>query len=121
MGTLQHPRIAYEENIQRSVDLEWNQDPTRAPLAYRFGKAQIEQKTIVDEVILNMTRWETRNSVLWHVDMDGRRSWTWACHQKAYECIETIHETCAEGEKDSCYKPGNGRSTPTPDNHTYQG
>src|SRR6266480_7804559 len=121
MGALQHSRIADEENIQHSVDLKWNQYPTIAPLTYRLGKAQIEQKTIVDDVILNMTRWETRNSTLGHVDMYRWRSWTWACNQIADERIETIHETCAERDKDGCYKPGDGRSTPAPDNHSYQG
>src|SRR6266702_6632376 len=116
VGALQHSRVADKKNIQGSIELERNQDPAIAPLADRFGKAQIEQKPIIDDVILHMTRGETRNSTLGHVDMDGWRSGARACYKKADYCIEASHDTCTEGDEDGGHKPGNGRPTPAPDN-----
>ena len=49
MGPLIHPRKANREDHQHCIELEGDQDPAIAPLADRFGEAQIEQKPIVEE------------------------------------------------------------------------
>src|SRR5690348_7605566 len=119
MGAFKHARIPNEEDIECSVELEWNQDPPKAPLPDRFGKAQIEQKSIVDEIILHMTRWKTRNPILWHENMNRWRCWTWPRNKMTDKRIDAIHDSCADGDEDGCHKPGSGRSTLSPDNHSY--
>src|SRR5215470_3447472 len=119
MRSLIHPRKANQEDIQRSIGLEWNQDPTIAPLTDRFGEAQIEQKPIVDDGKYYMTRGETRNR-RGQKNMDERRTRTRACDKEIDEKEEYPHDEGAKPEKDGSHKPGDGRATPAPDHHSYQ-
>src|SRR5437588_2462807 len=119
MGPLIHTRIANQENIQYSIELKRDQDPAIAPLAYRLGEAQIEQKTIVDHVILNMARGETGNCLV-HIHMYKRRTWTRTGNRKADNPIEAICDSGARGDEAGCHKPGDRRPTSAPDEHSYE-
>src|SRR5439155_14381735 len=114
-----HPRKANQEDIHHCEELEWDQEPAIAPLADRFGEAQKEQKAIVDDGILHMARRKTRDRFR-HIDMDERRTWTRACDTQNDELVEAADEKRTKEEKDGCHKPGNGRPTPAPDNHSEQ-
>src|SRR2546428_10662078 len=105
MGPLIHPRKANQENIQHCIELERDQYPAIAPLANRFGEAQIEQETIVDYVILHMTRGEAMN---WHghIYMDELWTRTWTCDNQSNEPIEAIHYSRDKGDENGCHKPG---------------
>ena len=111
VGALIHPRIANQEDIQRSIELEWDQKPAKAPLADRFGEAQIEHKPIIDDGIHDMTRGKSRNW-LWYIHMDERRTRTWACDNKIDEKEERPHENGAKPDKNGSHEPGGGPPTP---------
>ena len=67
----QNTRIADREQIVDSIELQWEQNPMIAPFPHGFRQAQIEQKSVVHNVVLGMAgrigrKWDDRS-----VDMNG--------------------------------------------------
>src|SRR5437773_10830701 len=49
-------RKANRENHYYCQDLQWQQEPIIAPLTHGSGETQIEEKAIIDNIVLGITR-----------------------------------------------------------------
>jgi hypothetical protein len=119
MRSLYYPRIANQEDIEHSIELERDQDPTVSPVADGFAEAQIENKTEEDDIISHMPGGEAMHCY-GHKDMNELRTRSGARGQHTDESIHTIEDTWDKRDEDGRHKPGHGRPNLAPDHHSDQ-